>query len=52
MADKYISANGHPPPPHMNNSIYALTASRQNLAHKYALADGPPPPPPKRAGIP
>ena len=39
-----------PLPPPMNNSIYALTASRQNLAHKYALADGSPTP--KRARIP
>ena len=38
-----------PLPPPRNNSIYALTASRQNLAHKYALADGPTTPTPKES---
>ena len=32
------------PLPLRNNSIYALTTSRQKLAHKYTLADGPPTP--------
>ena len=43
MADKYTLADGPPLPG--NNSTYALTTSRKNLADKYTSADGPPPPP-------
>ena len=32
-----------------NNSTYALTTSRPNLADKYTSADGPPPLPPNNS---
>ena len=39
------------PPPSRNNSTYALTTSRQNLADKYTSADWPPPPSPRNNSI-